>query len=150
MVIEEKKKNNQFSERDILYKLLFDMKNDVTEMKRVIVDLINNNNLSNNEKTAIITRLNKAETIQNNNNEFENNEENVTFNNSFHPNISSFNEPIEESIEIEESLSLEEREKELIQKALKKHQGRRKNAAKELGISERTLYRKIKEYEIFK
>ncbi len=150
MVIEEKKKGNQFSERDILYKLLFDMKNDVTEMKRVIVDLINNNNLSNNEKTAIITRLNKAETIQNNNNEFENNEENVTFNNSFHPNISSFNEPIEESIEIEESLSLEEREKELIQKALKKHQGRRKNAAKELGISERTLYRKIKEYEIFK
>mgnify|MGYP001374003547 CR=1 FL=1 len=149
MVIEEKKKGNQFSERDILYKLLFDMKNDVTEMKRVIVDLINNNNLSNNEKTAIITRLNKAETIQNNN-EFDNNEENITFNNSFHSNVSSFNEPIEESIEIEESLSLEEREKELIQKALKKHQGRRKNAAKELGISERTLYRKIKEYEIFK
>ena len=56
----------------------------------------------------------------------------------------------EESVEIEESLSLEEREKELIQKALKKHNGRRKNAAKELGISERTLYRKIKEFEILK
>ena len=54
------------------------------------------------------------------------------------------------SVEIEESLSLEEREKELIQKALKKHNGRRKNAAKELGISERTLYRKIKEFEILK
>jgi transcriptional regulator with PAS, ATPase and Fis domain len=50
--------------------------------------------------------------------------------------------------EIEESLSLENREKELIQKALDKHKGRRKNAADELGISERTLYRKIKEYEI--
>ena len=59
-------------------------------------------------------------------------------------------EPIQESIEIEESLSLEEREKELIKKALSKHNGRRKNAALELGISERTLYRKIKEYDISK
>jgi DNA-binding NtrC family response regulator len=149
MVIEEKKKSEQFSERDILYKVLFEMKNDVTEMKRVIVDLINNNNLSNNEKTAIITRLNKAESIESNS-DFESSEERVKFDNSFHSNVPSFNEPIQESIEIEESLSLEEREKELIQKALKKHQGRRKNAAKELGISERTLYRKIKEYEIFK
>ena len=49
---------------------------------------------------------------------------------------------------IEESLSLAEREKEFIEKALEKHKGRRKNAAKELGISERTLYRKIKEYDI--
>ena len=149
MVIEEKKKSDQFSERDILYKVLFEMKNDVTEMKRVIVDLINNNNLSNNEKTAIITRLNKAESIESNS-DFESSEESINFDNSFHSNVPSFNEPIQESIEIEESLSLEEREKELIQKALKKHQGRRKNAAKELGISERTLYRKIKEYEIFK
>ncbi len=149
MVIEEKKKSDQFSERDILYKVLFDMKNDVTEMKRVIVDLINNNNLSNNEKSAIITRLNSSESIKSVD-EFDNIEDNVNFHGSFQQNVSSFNEPIQESIEIEESLSLEEREKELIQKALKKHQGRRKNAAKELGISERTLYRKIKEYEIFK
>ena len=60
--------------------------------------------------------------------------------------------PITEDIEIqedeEESLSLEDREKELIQKALEKHRARRKNAAEELGISERTLYRKIKEYDI--
>ena len=62
----------------------------------------------------------------------------------------SYNISFQESVEIEESLSLEEREKELIQKALKKHNGRRKNAAKELGISERTLYRKIKEFEILK
>ena len=61
-----------------------------------------------------------------------------------------YNISFQESVEIEESLSLEEREKELIQKALKKHNGRRKNAAKELGISERTLYRKIKEFEILK
>ena len=57
---------------------------------------------------------------------------------------------IQENVVIEESLSLEEREKELIIKALNKHNGRRKNAALELGISERTLYRKIKEYEIQK
>jgi transcriptional regulator with PAS, ATPase and Fis domain len=50
--------------------------------------------------------------------------------------------------EIEESLSLEDREKELIQKALEKHRGKRKYAALELGISERTLYRKIKEYQL--
>lgn len=49
---------------------------------------------------------------------------------------------------VEESLSIEEKEKELIKKALEKHRGRRKNAAQELGISERTLYRKIKEYEL--
>ena len=59
-------------------------------------------------------------------------------------------EAIQENVEIEESLSLEEREKELIIKALEKHNGRRKNAALELGISERTLYRKIKEYDIHK
>ena len=151
MVIDEKKKNDQFSERDILYKVLFEMKNDVTEMKRVIVDLINNNNLSNNEKTAIITRLNNPESVDSENTFENNDQENISFGNtSFHSNVPSFNEPIQESIEIEESLSLEEREKELIQKALKKHQGRRKNAAKELGISERTLYRKIKEYEILR
>ena len=66
------------------------------------------------------------------------------------PSIQPYNISYQESVEIEESLSLEEREKELIKKALKKHNGKRKNAAKELGISERTLYRKIKEFEILK
>ena len=54
----------------------------------------------------------------------------------------------EDHIELEESLSLEDREKELIQKALEKHRGKRKYAAQELGISERTLYRKIKEFQL--
>jgi transcriptional regulator with PAS, ATPase and Fis domain len=57
-------------------------------------------------------------------------------------------EDIESHVEVEESLSLEDREKELIQKALEKHRGKRKYAAAELGISERTLYRKIKEYNL--
>ena len=151
MVINEKKKDNNFSERDILYKVLFEMKNDVTEMKRVIVDLINNNNLSSNEKSAIITRLNSADEINQESNHLNNDNDNLSIqSHTFDVNNNTMNDPIEDSIEIEESLSLEEREKELIQKALIKHQGRRKNAAKELGISERTLYRKIKEYEIIK
>jgi transcriptional regulator with PAS, ATPase and Fis domain len=151
MVIGETKKNENFSEREILYKVLFEMKNDVTEMKRVIVELLNNNNLSNNEKTAIITRLNSSENVEHVNESPNEKIEDFTIEtNSFHENNTSYNETFQESIEIEESLSLEKREKELIQKALKKHNGRRKNAANELGISERTLYRKIKEYEILK
>ena len=151
MVINEKKKDNHFSERDILYKVLFEMKNDVTEVKRVIVDLINNNNLSSNEKSAIITRLNSPNEINQESNQLNSEMDKLSIQSpTYQVNNNALNEPIEDSIEIEESLSLEEREKELIQKALIKHQGRRKNAAKELGISERTLYRKIKEYEIIK
>jgi len=151
MVIGETKKNENFSEREILYKVLFEMKNDVTEMKRVIVELLNNNNLSNNEKTAIITRLNSSEDIENVNESPNEKIKDFTIEtSSFHEPNTNYNETFQESIEIEESLSLEKREKELIQKALKKHNGRRKNAANELGISERTLYRKIKEYEILK
>jgi transcriptional regulator with PAS, ATPase and Fis domain len=120
-------------------------------MKRVIVDLLNNNNLSNNEKTALITKLSDSSGLDGEikfdeqpNNTVSLQEENIR------EEPPSYNISFQESVEIEESLSLEEREKELIQKALKKHNGRRKNAAKELGISERTLYRKIKEFEILK
>ncbi|MDG1689249.1 MAG: sigma-54 dependent transcriptional regulator [Flavobacteriales bacterium] len=151
MVIDGKKESDNFSERDILYKVLFEMKQDVTEMKRVIVDLLNNNNLSSNEKTALITKLSDPSKLDGEikfdeqpNNTVSLQEEII---NEEPP---SYNISFQESVEIEESLSLEEREKELIQKALKKHNGRRKNAAKELGISERTLYRKIKEFEILK
>jgi transcriptional regulator with PAS, ATPase and Fis domain len=151
MVIDGHKESDNFSERDILYKVLFEMKQDVTEMKRVIVDLLNNNNLSNNEKTALITKLSDSSALDG---EIKFNEQPNNTVSLQEDNISeeppSYNISFQESVEIEESLSLEEREKELIQKALKKHNGRRKNAAKELGISERTLYRKIKEFEILK
>lgn len=60
----------------------------------------------------------------------------------------NYDNDFEEHVEVEESLSLEDREKELIQKALEKHRGKRKYAAQDLGISERTLYRKIKEYDL--
>jgi len=150
MVIDGKKESDHFSERDILYKVLFEMKQDVIEMKRVIVDLLNNNNLSNNEKTALITKLSSVSIDEKQSFQSEVGQTidyNEKVENSESP---SYNISFQESVEIEESLSLEEREKELIQKALKKHNGRRKNAAKELGISERTLYRKIKEFEILK
>ena len=151
MVIDGHKESDNFSERDILYKVLFEMKQDVTEMKRVIVDLLNNNNLSNNEKTALITKLSDSSALDG---EIKFNEQPNNTVSLQEENISeeppSYNISFQESVEIEESLSLEERENELIQKALKKHNGRRKNAAKELGISERTLYRKIKEFEILK
>ena len=151
MVIAGKEESDNISERDILYKVLFEMKQDVTEMKRVIVDLLNNNNLSSNEKTKLITKLSDSSNFEGEikfddqpNNTVSLQEESIS------EETPPYNISFQESFEIEESLSLEEREKELIQKALKKHRGRRKNAAKELGISERTLYRKIKEYEILK
>ena len=145
------KNNADFSERDLLYKVLFDMKKDISEVKQTIVHLMKNeSSLTNNEKTAIITKLNQ---------EIESKElssQDVSYEDfdfsSKKNETENFEYPvaIQENVVIEESLSLEEREKELIIKALNKHNGRRKNAALELGISERTLYRKIKEYEIQK
>jgi transcriptional regulator with PAS, ATPase and Fis domain len=140
--------NSDFSERDLLYKVLFDMKKDINEVKQTIVHLMKNeSSLSSNEKTEIITKLNKEM-------ESESNDSNAIEKYNISPVKPQANfeypEAIQENVEIEESLSLEEREKELIIKALEKHNGRRKNAALELGISERTLYRKIKEYDIHK
>ena len=151
MVIDGKKEHELISERDILYKVLFEMKQDVTEMKRVIVDLLNNNNLSSNEKNELITKLKSSNTFDNESNFDNSNNHPIPFEEKTgNQQDSSYNISYQESVEIEESLSLEEREKELIKKALQKHNGKRKNAAKELGISERTLYRKIKEFEILK
>ena len=151
MIIDGKKEKESFSERDLLYKVLFEMKQDVTEMKRVIIDLLNNNDLSNNEKNELITKLNVSKNRDTDSNFNETNNHPLPFEEKqIKPSIQPYNISFQESVEIEESLSLEEREKELIKKALKKHNGKRKNAAKELGISERTLYRKIKEFEILK
>ena len=151
MVIDGKKEHEPISERDILYKVLFEMKQDVTEMKRVIVDLLNNNNLSSNEKNELITKLKSSNTFDNESNFDSSINHPIPFEEKTgNQQDSSYNISYQESVEIEESLSLEEREKELIKKALQKHNGKRKNAAKELGISERTLYRKIKEFEILK
>ena len=152
MVIDENASTKgDLSDREILYKVLFDMRRDVTEMKKIIIGLLqNNSDLSSNEKSAIISKYNSD--VQENKGFAHPGEtqSNFTEQQSVVDKNYGFQEPIQDHIEIEESLSLEEREIELIKKALVKHNNKRKYAAKELGISERTLYRKIKEYDIKK
>ena len=152
MVIDESSSGKgDLSDREILYKVLFDMRRDVTEMKKIIIGLLqNNSDLSTNEKSEIISKYNSD--VQDNKGfahpgETQSNftEQQPVVDDSY-----GYQEQIQDHIEIEESLSLEEREIELIKKALIKHNNKRKYAAKELGISERTLYRKIKEYDIKK
>jgi len=112
------------SEREILYKVLFDMKNDLTELKKITYKIIKESQISSIENTSSSIfndiKEDKSTTIY----------------------------KTEKTIEIEETLSLMQQEKKLIIKALNKHKDRRKDAAKELGISERTLYRKLKEFEL--
>jgi len=128
------------SEREILYKILFDMKHDLNNLKKLVHEII--------EKGDHVEELKHADQlIQNYNQETSSvintiDRQNKDFSKNNVPNI----EDTEEFVE--ESLSLEDKEIELIRKALDKHNGKRKYAAQELGISERTLYRKIKEYDI--
>ena len=152
MVIDENASTKgDLSDREILYKVLFDMRRDVTEMKKIIIGLLqNNSDLSSNEKSAIISKYNIDVQENKGFSHPEETQSNFTEQQSVVNESYGFQEPIQDHIEIEESLSLEEREIELIKKALVKHNNKRKYAAKELGISERTLYRKIKEYDIKK
>ncbi|WP_285269697.1 sigma-54 interaction domain-containing protein [Kaistella rhinocerotis] len=143
------------SEREIMYKILFDMRNDLNDLKSLTSELIKNrgnNDLSHHEKN-LINRVFTPDTANANTNSllyFENS------NNQF-PNQNMMTESGDdygevEDIEIEEtkqtSLSLQNNERELIVKALEKYNGRRNKAADELGISQRTLYRKIKQYNL--
>ena len=138
--------NETFSEREIMYKFLFEMKKDLTELKKLVVELISQgeNIHLNNDQTAVVNRIYSDLSEQIN-----------TGSRTLPPGRPDLPAPSENSSDVfethevfEESLSLEDREKELIQKALEKHRGKRKYAASELGISERTLYRKIKEYNL--
>jgi len=134
------KKNTAFSEREILYKVLFEMKNDINNLKEILNSFSKNKNYSTTildpnegkEKSQIddiklkeieISKLSNYETLKTGN-----------------------PEKFEETVE--ENLSLETHEMNIIKKALVKYQGKRSLAAKELGISERTLYRKIKQYDL--
>ena len=132
--------SGKFSERELLYKVLFDMKKDVYDLKQLVMSFIENENTSVTlkENTQIIKRLYK---------EFEDVREQES-SVLVQPAEKTFTLPIQETEEIEETLSLEKKEIDFIRKALAKYDGKRKDAAKELGISERTLYRKIKEYNI--
>ncbi len=129
------------SEREILYKVLFDMKSDMHDLKRLVLELmqegVEGTDLQQNHAQTIERLYRNADTPK----------PDISHGNVTIPTEKSANIQDTEEI-IEESLSLEDKEIELIRKALDKHLGKRKYAAEELGISERTLYRKIKEYDL--
>jgi len=133
------KEDDNYNERDILYKILFDLKNDVNEMKKIIDNILSDNN------TQLVD--NKKEILLNDNKAYE--KELVFDKKSDSDNKNQYQE-VTEVINENESLSIELKEKELIIKALLKNKNKRKYAAKDLGISERTLYRKIKYYKLEK
>lgn len=152
------KQNDFGSEREIMYKILFDMRNDINDLKSLTSELIKNRgtaDLSNHEKN-LINRIYTPESQPQVNSGsllyFDNNNDTPAVQTPTI--ISSPDDSYEdiEDIEIEEnrpeSLSLQNNEKDLIIKALEKHKGRRNRAADELGISQRTLYRKIKQYNL--
>jgi transcriptional regulator with PAS, ATPase and Fis domain len=120
----EDKNKADLSEREILYKVLFDMKRDLTELKKITFDLMQKQG-----NTEIMQMANPTLFKETDDTSILINQNNRTG-----------------LIEVEESLSLFEQEKRLIEKSLLKHKGKRKDAAAELGISERTLYRKLKEF----
>jgi DNA-binding NtrC family response regulator len=137
------------NEREILYKLFFDMKKDVTELKRMFLEVLQNPGLAS-QNPAFLNELKELKT-----------HDNLML---MQPSVQTvqpvatlpggrqgtigMNNDIQDHVEVEESLNIMDKEKELIIKALKKHKGKRKDAALDLGISERTLYRKLKEYDI--
>ena len=132
------------NEREMLYKLFFDMKRDVNELKKMFLEILQNPNTAP-QNTALLNELKEwraHESLQP-----------VIVQPQVQPvqpapmTIGMPNE-IHDHEEVEESLNIMDKEKELIIKALKKHRGKRKDASSDLGISERTLYRKLKEYDI--
>ena len=145
---DEKRESDFNTEREILYKVLFDMKGDLNDLKKLTLELMQTNNLSefkkNNEK--LIDKVYNKESFEQKENieivEVENKKtdrSDAEFDNDF--------DYIQE-VKAIESLSIQDKELELIKKSLEKHKGKRKVAAKELGISERTLYRKIKQFNL--
>jgi transcriptional regulator with PAS, ATPase and Fis domain len=144
--------SSEFSERDILYKVLFDMKKDVNDLKKVVFNIMRNSNApedADGENSQSLNKLyeNDYEPVSGPLRREASNEPNITIRPK---GDAPLDEPIEDSEVIEETLSIQKKEEDLIRKALEKYKGRRNSAAKELGISERTLYRKIKEYGIEK
>ena len=153
-VINEKSSNNKgdFSnEREILYKVLFDMKNDLNDLKELTLELMNKGNLEHvkEENEGLINKI-----YGDDDGEFSKTSAQDKLEILQIPEKSKVEKPkndpydFAEEVEEEETLSLHEKEVELIKKSLERNQGKRKPAADELGISERTLYRKIKQYNL--
>jgi transcriptional regulator with PAS, ATPase and Fis domain len=155
-VVGEKKSTSDFStEREILYKVLFDMKNDLNDLKKLTLELMQNGvakvqetNKSliqkiygtTDEKNTIFEERNKMQLVPV--------EEEIEQEEFHDEDEENGNYLFAEAVEEEETLSLEAKELEMIKKALEKNKGKRKAAADELGISERTLYRKIKQFDL--
>lgn len=133
------------NEREILYKLFFDMKKDVTELKRMFLEVLQNPG-SAVQNPAFINELKELK-LHDNLQPVLVQSAGLPVTGNSQP-VLLHNDEIHDHEEVEESLNIMDKEKELIIKALKKHKGKRKDAALDLGISERTLYRKLKEYDI--
>jgi DNA-binding NtrC family response regulator len=133
------------NERDILYKLFFDMKKDVTELKKMFFEILQNPSTISTVSNAVQDSFLHDLPLGNTNTELA---ETPIISSPSQPIILNEHRDIQHPIIVEESLNIMDMEKELIEKALKKHKGKRKDASSDLGISERTLYRKLKEYDI--
>ena len=153
-IIEESSERNSFSDRELIYKFLFDMKRDMNELKKLVIEILNGNkdiDLTGTQRDVLnrvysdVSDESSRKLLEAGKSDYASEEDDF---NDQENDISIVDGDYQEHIEVEESLSLEEREREFVKKALEKHNGKRKNAAKELGISERTLYRKIKEYSL--
>lgn len=149
-LIRDKESKSDFSERDILYKVLFDMKSDMAELKKLVFKILDGND---SEKEILADHQDLFDNIDADINYFDEQKEDtptllISDNNS--GDYDSEVEDITHEAAFEDSLSLEKKEKEMIIRALRKNNNKRKYAAEDLGISERTLYRKIKQYEIDK
>ncbi|MXV49429.1 AAA domain-containing protein [Pedobacter sp. HMF7647] len=132
------------SERDILYKVLFDMKRDMVELKKLVAEIIQSGgNAAEISNPQLINQLYRDIELPST----ETPQPTLTIHQPSQPTTTNF-DITHHAEEFEESLSLIDKESDLIKKALKKHRGKRKLAAQELGISERTLYRKIKELNL--
>ena len=154
-VIKNSKSESDFStEREILYKVLFDMKSDLNDLKKLTMELMKNGNASDVQKDneGLIQKIYGED----DNTDFEDPTDHLKVL-AIPEHIEPTSEPVSDStdkyhfaeeIEEEETLSLHDKELELIKKSLERHSGKRKLAAAELGISERTLYRKIKQYDL--
>ena len=152
VVGQTKKSESDFSsEREILYKVLFDMKSDLNDLKKLTLELMENGNNATvkEENKSLIKKIyseddsDADESAEDITEVLQLPEESVVSNT---PMADKYH--FAEDVEEEETLSLQEKELELIEKSLERHSGKRKAAAKELGISERTLYRKIKQYDL--
>jgi DNA-binding NtrC family response regulator len=141
VLVREEHKGGEFSERELLYKVLFDMKKDIVDLKKLFLEVISSGGVQGSFAENNAQILNKL---------FQETNQGVSVSQpaiSIQPAPSGNRMHPHEELG-EELLSLAEKEKEIITRAIEKHRGKRKYAARELGISERTLYRKIKEYDI--